>query len=227
VDKKCAVLVPSVGAIEPETQMCLNTLQKEHGYPIIPLVGCGNIDIARSVLASQALDMGFEELMWIDSDIVFRPIDVDLLRAQGEPFSCGLYIKRNGQEMACRYMDGTKEVKLGNEGGLMQVRFAGFGFTYVKKQVFDAIRIQHVLPTCTPYLGKPFVPYFMPLIVHDFGEPWYLSEDYSFCWRAAKCGFKVMADTRIRLAHLAKRALTWDELMPRQQYGGITLKVPD
>jgi GT2 family glycosyltransferase len=36
--------------------------------------------------------------------------------------------------------------------------------------------------------------------------PWYLAEDYAFCERARQCGFKIMADTTIRLWHIGEYA---------------------
>ena len=41
--------------------------------------------------------------------------------------------------------------------------------------------------------------------------PWYLAEDYAFCERARQCGYKIMADTSIRLWHIGEYAYGWED----------------
>ena len=43
------------------------------------------------------------------------------------------------------------------------------------------------------------------------GQCWYLSEDYSFCERARQCGYKIMADTSIRLWHIGEYRYGWED----------------
>ena len=43
------------------------------------------------------------------------------------------------------------------------------------------------------------------------GSHWYLGEDYSFCERARQCGYKIMADTSIRLWHIGEYAYGWED----------------
>jgi hypothetical protein len=42
-------------------------------------------------------------------------------------------------------------------------------------------------------------------------SPWYLAEDFAFCERARQCGYKIWADTRVRLTHIGSYAYTWEE----------------
>jgi hypothetical protein len=44
------------------------------------------------------------------------------------------------------------------------------------------------------------IPFFQPQVIPDGNGHWYLAEDHSFCYRARQCGFRVMADTTIRMA---------------------------
>jgi hypothetical protein len=39
----------------------------------------------------------------------------------------------------------------------------------------------------------------------------YLAEDFAFCHRARSCGFKIMADTRIRLWHVGRYRFGWED----------------
>jgi hypothetical protein len=38
-----------------------------------------------------------------------------------------------------------------------------------------------------------------------------LGEDYAFCERARQCGYKIMADTSIRLWHIGEYAYGWED----------------
>jgi hypothetical protein len=40
---------------------------------------------------------------------------------------------------------------------------------------------------------------------------WYLPEDYAFCERARQCGYKIMADTTIRLWHHGGYGYSWED----------------
>jgi hypothetical protein len=40
---------------------------------------------------------------------------------------------------------------------------------------------------------------------------WYLAEGYSCCYRARQCGFRIMADTTIRLLHVGTCAYGWED----------------
>jgi hypothetical protein len=46
------------------------------------------------------------------------------------------------------------------------------------------------------------VPYFLPMVIPEGDEFLYLGEDYAFCERARRCGYRIFADTTIRLQHI-------------------------
>ena len=87
---RCVVLVPAHGAIDNACEEGLRELERR-GYTIWRGKGYSAIDQARCHMASDALAQGFDELFWIDSDIVFQPDDVDKIRQHKHPFVCGLY----------------------------------------------------------------------------------------------------------------------------------------
>jgi hypothetical protein len=62
----------------------------------------------------------------------------------------------------------------------------------------DVIRNTRILP-------GPEFPVAVP------ATPWYLAEDFAFCERARQCGYKIWADTRVRLTHIGSYAYTWEE----------------
>ncbi len=58
--------------------------------------------------------------------------------------------------------------------------------------------------------------------------PWYLAEDYAFCERARQCGFKIMADTSIRLWHIGEYAYGWEDAgSQRPRRGSFVFLVGD
>jgi hypothetical protein len=53
--------------------------------------------------------------------------------------------------------------------------------------------------------------------------PWYLAEDFAFSERARQCGYKIWADTRVRLTHIGSYAYTWEEAgSDRQRFATYT-----
>ena len=67
---RCVILVPIGGAIEPDCDDALRQLERR-SHPVWRVRGYAAIDAARNQMATDALAQGFDELMWIDSDVVF------------------------------------------------------------------------------------------------------------------------------------------------------------
>jgi hypothetical protein len=64
---------------------------------------------------------------------------------------------------------------------------------------------------CDERFQQGFVPFFQPLLHTDARGTWYLKEAQAFCYRARLCGYKVIADTSIRLWHLGTYSYTWED----------------
>lgn len=207
---KCVILVPVGGHIEPGCDEALRKLEAR-GYAVRRVRGYAAIDQARNQMATDALAEGFEELMWIDSDVVFAPEDVERLRSHRLPIVCGVYPKKGVRALSCHVLPGTKEVLFGEGGGLMEVLYAATGFLLVRRQVFLDVQQHHSLPPCNEKFGKPLVPYFLPLVHAEPAGPWYLAEDYAFSQRARDCGYRIWADTTIRLRHVGSYAFGWED----------------
>jgi hypothetical protein len=210
MNKKCVVLVPVAGTIEPDCERALVELSAR-GYEVRRAFGHAAIDQARSTLASRALAEGFDEIMWIDSDVAFDPADVDRLRSHELPIACGIYPKKGVQAVSCHVMPGTDALVFGEGGGLVEVLYAATGFLHTRRQVYDDVRRACALPICNTRFDQPVVPYFLPLVVPDGDGHWYLGEDFAFSERARQAGHHIMADTTIRLRHIGKYAYTWED----------------
>jgi hypothetical protein len=207
---RCIVLVPVGNHVEPECERGLALLESR-GYTIRRVSGYAAIDQGRSQMATDVLAEGFDELMWIDSDVAFDPDSVDRLRSHDLPIACGIYPKKGVRALSCHLAPNTTQVVFGTGGGLLEITYAATGFLHTRRAVYEAMRDRLELPVCNESFGRPMVPYFLPMIVARDGKPWYLGEDFSFCERARRCGFAIMADTTIRLRHMGRYGYSWEE----------------
>ena len=146
-NSRCVILVPAGRHIEPHCEYSLRQLEAQ-GYPVRRLYGFAQIDVARNRLASEAIAEGFEELMWIDSDIAFEPRSVQRLRSHSLPFVCGLYPKKVEKAWSSQFLPGQRIVTLGEGGGLIEILYAATGFLLVRREVFLEVQRQQQLPTC-------------------------------------------------------------------------------
>jgi predicted O-methyltransferase YrrM len=225
-NSSCAILVPIGGAVDPGCDDGLRELERR-GFPVWRIRGYSAIDAARNQIATDALSQGFEELMWIDSDVAFDPNDVDRLRSHNLPIACGIYPKKGPRQFACEFLPGAAVVRFGQYGGLSEIRYCGFGFTLVRRHVFDTVQKRLNLTICNKRFGSPLIPFFAPMEVDESSGPWSVSEDYAFCERARQCGFHVFADTKIRLWHVGPYRFGWEDAgSSKERYADYTFHLP-
>ncbi len=229
---RCAVFVPHQGRIVSQCQTALIELERR-GYVVRRVEGYSAIDQARNQIGSDALKDGFDETMWIDSDVGFDPDDVEKLRRHGLPITCGIYPKKGKRELAIHILPGTPRFRFGVKGGLHEILYGGTGFLHVRRVVYETIATQLELPVCNEHAGRPMRPFFQPLIrsaprkglaTTEGDAPrtghWYLAEDYAFCHRARLCGYPIIADTTIRLWHIGDYGYSWEDAgIDRQRFG--------
>ena len=208
--QRCVVLVPVGSEIQPACESGLRELERR-GYPVWRIRGYSAIDQGRNQLASDALGRGFEETMWIDSDVSFNPDDVDKLRRHQIPICCGIYPKKGKRELAVHTLEDTERLYFGGRGGLVEIKYAATGFLHVRANVYETIEAQLKLPTCNQAWSRPMVPYFLPMLKEEPWGHWYLAEDYAFCERVRRCGFQIMADTSFRLGHIGTYTYSWED----------------
>lgn len=208
---RCVVLVPIYGQVERPCEQSLQLLE-ERGYHVRRLHAGAAIDVGRSRLATAALEDGYDELMWIDSDIAFDASAVDTLRDHGLPICVGLYPKKASAQMSFHGNADTRNLTFGQQGGLIEIGYAATGFMYTQRCVYEDIQSRLGMPLCNETFGERIVPYFLPQVIEDApGRHWYLAEDFSFCHRARQVGYRIMADTSIRLWHIGKYAYSWED----------------
>jgi hypothetical protein len=221
--KRCVILVPFASYITAPCERAIEELERR-GYPVRRVGGYAAIDQGRNQMSTDALIDGFEETMWIDSDVDFHPNSVDRLRSHGLPITCGIYPQKGKRALASHVMPGSSKIVFGREGGLVEILYAGAGFLHIRREVYMTIQERLNLPMCNERFRIPLIPFFYPMLRPCEEAHWYLAEDYAFCERARQCGFKIMADTTIRLWHLGNHAYGWEDAgMERERFDSFTL----
>jgi hypothetical protein len=165
---------------------------------------CLGADVTRGPL-QKPFDgkIDYDYLMWIDSDIIFRPEQIGQLINKNMDIASGLYLMEDGKSFAAvRDWDTEffkangyfkfltpEDIKDAKEP--VEVAYAGFGFMLIKKGVFETMTY----------------PWFEPRKHEIGGMVDYSMEDVGFCLRAQEKGFKVFVDPQVRVGHEKKMIL--------------------
>lgn len=158
---------------------------------------------SRNQLSKKAIEEGFERILWLDSDMVFKPDLFERLSERldaGYQMVSGLYFKRKQpicpvlyKECGAYEKDGKHTVYATTyddypKDSLFEIAACGFGgvmmTTDIVKQVAEKF-------------GLPFSP------ILGFGE------DLSFCCKVARLGIKMYCDSAVKLGHVGYK--TFDE----------------
>jgi hypothetical protein len=195
--------VPVARFVEMDCDLCLRQLEAT-GVRVDRGKGSSAIDQARNVRASQAIRDGYESILFIDSDMLFDPLDAIKLFRRPEPVVAGVYaakLLKHGQLNAW-FGEGITEVRFGAWADrLYPVRRIGGGFLRIKVDFLKRMVRELKLPYCRS--GGTFAwPFFQPVVVRECGEDRYLTEDYAFSWRCCQMGTPPLADTSFRLWHI-------------------------
>lgn len=150
---------------------------------------------ARNQLVKRFLETDYEALMFIDSDIGFKPIDVAKLWALNADIAVGCYrMKKPGSKYAA-WVNGKLVDDLDQFDEPIEVDYAGTGFMLIRREVFEVLETD-VITEKVP--GGTRKRYFTFDNVQDGVE---LAEDYNFCMLARSTGHKVVMDPTVRLKH--------------------------
>lgn len=174
--------------------------------------------------------MGFAETLWIDSDIVFEPDEVDLLRSRtmddirtagnhptangdGLPLVVsGVYSKKGLRELAIQMLSTEGEtLTFGKGAPFRKAIYAPGGMLLVRRQAYERVATACRLPHCTT--SEPFgvVPFFMPMIIQEGSQFIYLCEDFAFSRRLRDADIDIWIDMQMRLYHLGNYPYSWED----------------
>ena len=144
---------------------------------------------ARERLASMAVNNGFDHILWLDSDQMFKPtLMIDFVSSEKDMVT-GVIPMRRPPYIPCIYKIKDDELKQVTELGdrLFEVDGCGFGAVFMKTEI---------LQKCFDKYKTCFQP------IYGYGE------DLSFCLRVKELGYKIYADPRIDIGHIAKTVIT-------------------
>ena len=200
---KLAVLIP-----------CRDTLHSAHALALAELVKfntMNNIDThvfmdastilltQRERLATQAVGLNADYMLWLDSDMVFPATTAVRLLAHNEPVVAGNYIRRQKPYKGVAYKkigDWEKPLSFDIQDELVSVAGVGMGCLLIKTDIFKE-------------LSKPWFDFQWTPSSNDF-----LGEDMYLCQKITAAGYSIKIDTMIsqELHHLGTFAFNADLL---------------
>ena len=200
---KTLIAVPCYGGIDPDFMKCMLEMDKpeETSFAVIKNTLIYN---ARNTIAQNAISCGFDRVLWLDADILFKPDTLIKLSADmdnGYDFVSGVYFMKTDSPTPVVYSDIWYKVtdNEATSGANYVVNLpervfecAGAGFGCVMTSVV-------MLKKLVERYGAPFTPMMG------------LGEDLAFCWRAKQTGFDMWCDGRIRCGHIGQHIFTGDE----------------
>ena len=185
--------------LEARDQMIMKMLQA--GYQVMNVYGYDpNLFNVRNLCAGQVLmnqnRIDYDYMLWLDSDVL-APFEVfERLLAHDKDIIAAPYLMKNqkistvvkGLMWDTDYVfEYFTKAELEKNAGLQQVKYVGFGFTLIKKGVFEKMH-QY--------------PWFKQITINNNGKTIILGDDHSWCHYAEDKGFKIYADLSTRVGHL-------------------------
>lgn len=194
------------GKLNIKSSFALATLAMDiarHGAKLYltQISGCSLITKARNALVADFLASDATDLLFIDSDIIFKSDDVlRLLALSGnKDITAGAYPRRAKDKKFFTdiYLDEQNQIEF--RDGMLRVDRIGTGFMLIRRHVLETMKANH--PEWGYYNN---VNDRTDYALFDFelknGE--YYGEDYTFCNRAKADGFSIYLDPEINLPHI-------------------------
>jgi len=204
---KYVVLIPYLGNRWPSHVKCMNQLMMQ-GTVIIEQTDCTYLDMAQACLVERALETKAEVFMFIEHDMTFNPADVEgmiqrLLDSEYDALGAFYSLKRFGIRQYIGVLENPTGEVVFYQPGLHRAEFLGFGFTAIRRRVFEQLATELPYVSCEP-VGRAVHPFFQHSIESFRGrhEVKYHGNDMAFYNRMHKAGFKIGADLQVRAGHL-------------------------
>lgn len=192
---KLLIAIPAYETLRCEfVQSLMGLTERLHREGIaheVKILGGTLVHVARDALARHAVNNGYTDVLWIDSDMVFEPSILEDLMMCGKDMVCGLFISRHSPYLNCVFssLNPVKRVDRFPEEAF-RVAACGFGCVLMKAQILaDVMRHQG---------GKCFIP--TPR----------LGEDCAFCERVRAEGYEIWCEPTARIGHVGP-VVIWPE----------------
>lgn len=169
-----------------------------------------NIPGNRESLVLKALEWGCTHVLFLDDDMVFDAIVLEMLLGRRLPFVACNYPKHQFPiEFTAIRADGKGWIETTKDSVAMEeALYTGFGVSLIERKVFE----------CVPR------PWFLPFVAEN-GE--YSTEDNPFCQKARDAGFKILVDhTASRhVLHCGQYFYSWKDYKAAEEAARPTLSV--
>lgn len=201
------------------------------------LMGDALISRSRSLIATFFLrETTCDVLFFIDDDVTMSTMDATSIMwaaYQHKLDIVGAIYPTKSQEapgMVMTPLEYETSVAFGKQGGFLEARHIGNGCMAVRREVLQKM-VDSGVPLCR-HGRKEYYPFFQHKAMLIDGSWEDLSEDYYFAEEARKLGFKVWADTRIKLYHEGPYLYSWDDVLEarkgvRKKYDDLSFFVAD
>lgn len=209
--------IPAMDFVSTSFMTCLTSLQPVDDTTMCVIQSSLVYD-ARNDIAKNAIEQGYDRILWLDSDVTFPGDLLERLSArmdEGYEFVSGLYFTRKDpikpviyQRVELTEKDGKRMPLAGNfteypKNDIFQIAGCGFGCVMMTVDLLKRIFEKH---------GAPFSP------LAGFGE------DLSFCIRANDVGTKMYCDSSIKLGHIGQHVITesiYEGMQKGAEHGNI------
>ena len=220
---KYGIAVPCLSTVATQFMASLVGMEKPIGSQIMIAESSLTYD-ARDTLGRQAIELGCDRILWLDSDMAFTPdlmnrliVDMD----KGYEFVTGLYmtrkhpiepvifktlkINKDDQGYATTTIDRYYDYP---DDEIFQVAACGFGVCMMTTDLFRRIAVK--------FGGSPFTPFMG------------MGEDIAFCYRAGEVGAKLYCDSSIKAQHIGIRFYgDYDYRRKDDKHDGVKRKSQD
>jgi len=179
-------------------------------------------------------------LLFVDDDIQYEPEDaIKLCKGAFEKQSIvvGAYVNKKEQNtwITSKLFPG-QEVVFSPNSPLTEIMWGATGFMAIPRCVFmDLLTESHKyqlhdpnhFPLCHP-TDLAYYNFFKPCEwQHPNGDYLNLSEDWAFCEKARRIGYKIYLDPSIRLGHAGRYVYTLDDLHREPRKDDLTIRYRD
>lgn len=183
---KLLIGVPTHDYLHVDFMKCLIALLdhlKEQGVDYTLRIESGTmVHMARDKIACRAINEKYTHVLWLDSDMIFKPHILEDLQECGKDFVTGIAHGRRPPHPSCVFKQ-IMPPKRFEEYPLQPFQVAGCGMACVLINTDILRAVQNKNGTC-----------FTPMVN--------IGEDLAFCMRARELGFEIWAEPMVRLGHI-------------------------
>ena len=141
--------------------------------------------------------INYDVMVWIDSDMVWKPDDIMTLINHNKPIVSGTYLMSDGnsypivENLDFKHLSSIGTFKFMDREAMQQktspffANYTGFGFLAIKAGVIETMEY----------------PWFRPRWITDGNFHDFCAEDVGFCWSAQELGHEIWVDPSINVGH--------------------------